>query len=226
MICEIPGVQRSWCRLRCTRNVDRENNFNNDQSPARDLRVYHCFSFIVFCHDIDRSTAGCAGVMQASLPVGNGSIARPQPTLTCTWAHAGHRARQASPFSRPGRVRLSGAGPKVFRKGQWRIAVPCGDLALRIKWWIVLLDSLWRFQARMTWRENWNGAHLPHSKNGLSTRLQHQWTHYRRPAPEKSSRGMCQGRPLPQPDTGYNHGMSCQAWSFTSRSTIVLEYSR
>ena len=51
-------------------------------------------------------------------PVGNGSIARPQPTLTCTSAHAGHRARQASPFSRPGRVRLSGAGPKVFRKGQ------------------------------------------------------------------------------------------------------------
>ena len=63
-----------------TTNVDRENNSNNDESPARDLRVYHRFSFIVFCHDIDRSTAGCAGVMQASLPVGNGSIARPQPT--------------------------------------------------------------------------------------------------------------------------------------------------
>ena len=35
--------------------------------------------------------------------------------------------------------------------------------------------------------------------------------HYRRPAPKKSSGGMCQGRPLPQPDTGYNHGVSCQA---------------
>ena len=112
---EIPGVQRPWFRWRCTRNVDRENNSNNDQSPARDLRVYHRFSFIVFRHEIDRSTAGCAGVMQASYLVSNGSIARPQPTLTCTWAHAGHRARRASPFSRPGRVRLSVAGPKRLK---------------------------------------------------------------------------------------------------------------
>ena len=37
---------------------------------------------------------------------------------------AGHRDGHASPFSRRGRVRLSGTGPKVFRKGQWRIAVP------------------------------------------------------------------------------------------------------
>ena len=38
--------------------LDRKNDFSTDQSPARDLRVYHRFSFIVFCHDIDRSTVG------------------------------------------------------------------------------------------------------------------------------------------------------------------------
>ena len=121
-MCEIPGVQRSWFRWRCTRNVDKENNSNNDQSPARDLRVYHRFSFIVFCHDIDRSTAGCAGVMQASQLVTARSCDR-SPRSRAREHMPAHRARQASPFSRPGRVRLSGAGPKVFRKGQWRIAV-------------------------------------------------------------------------------------------------------
>ena len=59
VILAIPGVLCSWFWWRCTRSVDRENHINNDQSPARDssLCVCHRFSFIVICHDIDRSTA-------------------------------------------------------------------------------------------------------------------------------------------------------------------------
>ena len=56
--------------------LDRENDFNTDQSPAWDLRVYHRFSSLCFATiSIDRLQVKCK-------PVGNGSIARPQPTLT------------------------------------------------------------------------------------------------------------------------------------------------